>query len=91
MNNEMIITEEPADPELWQDFHLYQRNADWMGEYGKSFYDLYPGQYVAVSQGEVFVSPNAEEARRLAVEKHPDDRPYVQYITLEKYERIYAC
>lgn len=90
MNNEMIITEGPADPELWRDFDLYRRNADWLGKHGRSFYDLYPGQYVAVSQGEVFVSPHAEEAKRLALEKHPDDHPYVQYIFKEKCARIYG-
>ena len=39
----------------------------------------------------VFVSPDAQEAKRLALEKHPQDVPFVIYIPKEKYERIYAC
>jgi hypothetical protein len=91
MNDQLIITEEPEDPELNRRLARYRRNGEWMTEHGAPLFERYRGQYIAVSEGEVFVSDDAWEARRLAREKHPDDEPFVQYIPREKYERIYAC
>jgi hypothetical protein len=91
MKNQITITVEPADPEMLRRTRLYRRNGIWMSEHGSALYDQYPGQYVAVSEGEVFVSPDAQEAKRLALSKHPEDIPFVIYIPKEKYERIYAC
>ncbi|MBI1764354.1 MAG: hypothetical protein HYR56_23250 [Acidobacteria bacterium] len=82
---------EPEDPELRRTLDLYRRNSEWMSEHGKPFYDQYLGQFVAVSEGETFVSPDAQEAERLAREKHPSDTPFVIYIPKIKCERIYAC
>ena len=90
MKYKMTITEEPADPEMTRRSRLFRRNGIWMSENGSVLYDQYPGQYVAVSEGEIFVSPDAQEAKRLALKIHPDDIPFVIYIPKEKYERIYA-
>ena len=91
MQNKVTITVEPADPEMTRRSRLFRRNGIWMSENGSGLYDQYPGQYVAVSEGEVFVSPDAQEAEHLALKSHPEDIPFVIYIPKEKYERIYAC
>jgi hypothetical protein len=48
------------------------------------------GRWIAVSEEEIFVAESAAEAERLAKERHPSDTPHVQFIPLEKVERIYA-
>jgi hypothetical protein len=90
MKSKMTITVEPADPEMIRRSRLFRRNGIWMSENGAALYDQYPGQYVAVSEGEIFNSFDAQEAKRLALENHPDDIPFVIYLPKEKYERIYA-
>jgi hypothetical protein len=90
MNNELILTEEPADPEFNQSLARFRRNGEWLTEHGAPLFERFRGQYIAVSEGEVFAANDAWEARRLAKEKHPDDEPFVQYIPRERYERIYA-
>lgn len=91
MNDQLIITVEPADPELNRRMEQYVRNAEWLTEHGAPLFEQFRGQYIAVSEGEVFVADDYWEAERLAKEKHPDDEPLVQYIPRERYERIYAC
>lgn len=90
MNDKLVITEEPEDPEFNRRMERYQRNGQWLTEHGAPLFEQHPGKYIAVSEGEVFVSDDAWEARRLAKEKHPDDVPFVQYVPRESYERIYA-
>jgi hypothetical protein len=90
MSNELIMTEGPEEPELNRRLTQYQRNGEWLTEHGASLFQQFRGQYIAVSEGEVFTAPDAWEAQRLAKTKHPDDEPFVQYIPQEKYERIYA-
>ena len=68
----------------------FRRNGEWLTAHGISLFASCPGKYLAVSEGEVFVAGDASEARRLAEEKHPDDEPFVQFVPLEKRERIYA-
>ena len=91
VSNQLIITEEPADPVLNLRMEKFQRNGEWLTKHGASLFAKYPGRYIAVSEGEVFVADDHWEARRLAKEQHPDDEPFVQYIPEESYERIYAC
>ena len=91
MDDKIIITEEPANPELNRRLAQFHRNGEWLTEHGAPLFERLRGQYIAVSEGEVFVSDDAWEAQRLAKAKHPDDEPFVQYIPQEKYERIYAC
>lgn len=86
-----IITMPPANPEDARQMELYQRNSAWMSEHGGPLYDRYRGKYLAISEGEVFAAESGQEAERLALEKHPDDVPYLQYIPREKAIRIYAC
>ena len=84
------MSEGPEDPEFNRRMTQYRRNGEWLTEHGASLFQQFPGQYLAVSEGEVFVADNAGEAQRLAKEKHPDDEPFVQYMPRERYERIYA-
>ena len=91
LSQKLPLTLEPEDPELRHTIDLFRRNGEWMSEHGKPCYEQYPGQFVAVSEGEVFVSTDAQEAKRLAREKHPADTPFVIYIPITKCERIYAC
>ena len=91
LNHRLPLILEPEDPELRHRLDLYRRNSEWMSEHGKPFYDQYPGQFVAVSEGETFISPDPQEAARCAREKHPDDTPFVIYLPKIKCERIYAC
>ncbi len=91
MNHTLIITEGPEDPEFNRRMAQYRRNGEWLTEQGASLLKQFPGQYLAVSESEVFVAGDAWEAQRLAREKHPDDEPFVQYVPRESYERIYAC
>ncbi|MCI0489825.1 MAG: DUF5678 domain-containing protein [Blastocatellia bacterium] len=89
MNDRPIITEEPEDLNFNQRLDRFRRNGEWLTEHGASLFEQYPGQYIATSEGEVFVSDDALEARRMALEKHPGDEPFVQYVPRESYERIY--
>ena len=90
MNNTLIITEGPENPELNQRMARYQRNAEWLTAHGAPLFSQCRGCYIAVSEGEVFVANDAWEVQRLAKQKHPDDEPFIQYIPRERYERIYA-
>lgn len=86
------ITEEPEDPELNRRMALYTRNAEWLSEHWMLLSDeQYKGRWVAASEGEIFASDDAWEAKRLAREKHPQDVPYVRFVPKERYFRIYAC
>jgi len=84
MNDNLIITEGPEDPELNRRMARFHRNGEWLTEHGAPLFEQFRGQYIAVSEGEVFVSDDAWEAERLAKEKHPADEPFVQYIPREK-------
>jgi hypothetical protein len=90
VNNKLIITEGPEEPEFNRQMAQYRRNGEWLTGHGASLFQKFRGQYIAVSEGEVFVANDAWEAQQLAKKKHPDDEPFVQYIPREKYERIYA-
>ena len=91
MEPRVIITElEKVDPESRCRMARYRRNADWLSEHGPSFWENHRGKYVAVSEGEVFVSEDAWEARRQAKAKHPDDTPFVQYMPRQRAVRIDA-
>jgi hypothetical protein len=90
MNDKLILTEEPEDLAFNQRLAKYRRNGEWLTEHGAALFEQFPGRYVAVSEGDMFVADDAWEARRLAKDKHPDDEAFVQYIPKEHYERIYA-
>jgi hypothetical protein len=90
MESKVTITVGLPDPEFSRTMRLYRRNMEWMSDHGRPLYQQHRGKYVAVSEGEVFVSDDAWEAERLAQEKHPDDVPFVIYIPKARYERIYA-
>lgn len=79
-------------PELGRLFEQARRNLLWFSENAEKLgvYKLYRGRYVAAAGGELFVADTAEEVRRLACEKYPDDMPHVRYIPREKRYRIYA-
>ena len=70
-----------------------KRNLLWFGEHAAELgiFKRYRGRYVGVSEGELFVGDSPEEIEGLALEKHPDDVPYIHYIPREKAYRIYAC
>src|SRR5882757_8848682 len=90
MDNELIITEGPEEPEFNRRMAQYRRNGEWLTAHGASLFQKFRGQYIPVSEGEVFVASDAWEAQQLAKTKHPEDEPFVQYVPREKYERIYA-
>lgn len=90
MIDKLLITEDVKDPELTTRIARFRRNGEWLTAQGGYLFESYPGKYVAVSEGEVFVANDASEAARLATEKHPDDQPFVQFIPRESRERIYA-
>jgi hypothetical protein len=90
MDGSVTITEESADPEFTRRMAQFSRNGDWLSAQGLPLLERYAGKYLAVSEGEVFASDDAEEAERLARNAHPDDEPFVQYLPRERAERIYA-
>ena len=90
MDQTLPITEEPQDLKINTLMEKYRHNGEWITEHGAPLFEQFPGKYLAVSEGEVFVADEASEARRLAMEKHPDDEPFVQYVPRESRERIYA-
>lgn len=89
MKSDLTITVEQAEPEMLRQMALYRRNAIWASDHWMIF-DAHRGQYIAVAQGEIFVAASHQEAKQLAHTKYPEDVPFVSYIPLEKYERIYA-
>jgi hypothetical protein len=93
MNSELIIEEHPEDPELTRLFELTERNARWFSDHAQQLgvYETCRGQFIAVSEGEIFAADSSDEAERLAIAKHPNDIPHIQYIPREKTHRIYAC
>jgi hypothetical protein len=92
MNGQVIIEEHPMPPELGRLFEQARRNLLWFNENVERLevYKRYRGKYVAAAGGELFVADTAEDVRRLAHEKYPDDMPHVRYIPREKRYRIYA-
>lgn len=90
MVDKLLITEDAIDPELTARIARFRRNGEWLTAQGGFVFESFPGKYVAVSEGEVFIANDASEAARLALEKHPDDQPFVQFIPRESRERIYA-
>lgn len=90
MVDKLLLTEDANDPELTARIARFRRNGEWLTAQGGYVFESFPGKYVAVSEGEVFVANDASEAARLASEKHPDDQPFVQFIPRESRERIYA-
>lgn len=90
MVDKLLITEDAIDPELTARIARFRRNGEWLTAQGEYLFERFPGKYVAVSEGGVFVANDASEAARLASEKHPDDQPFVQFIPRESRERIYA-
>ena len=91
MDARLTLVEEAEDAELNRRMARFRRNGEWLSRHGGPLFEQYPGKYIAVSEGEVFVSDQAWQARRLAREKHPDDEPFVQYVPRESAARIYAC
>jgi hypothetical protein len=93
MNTPFVIEELPADPALTRVLECSLRNMLWLNDHAMEMeiFKRYRGRFVAVSEGELFVGNSADEAERLASEKHPDDVPHVRYIPLKKAYRIYAC
>jgi len=91
MHDKLNITVEAAEPEFIERAARYRANGEWLTEHGAPCFAQFPGKYIAVSEGEVFVADDALEARRLASQKHPGDEPFVQYIPRENRPRIYAC
>ena len=91
-NGQFVIEELPADPEWTRRFERVGRNMDWWNEHAMEHevFKRYRGRFLAVSEGELFVADSAEEVERLALEKHPDDVPFIHYIPREKTYRIYA-
>jgi len=88
--DKLLITEDANDPELTARIARFRRNGEWLTARGGYVFESFPGKYVAVSEGEVFVANDASEGARLASEKHPNDQPFVQFIPRESRERIYA-
>ena len=91
MHDRLNITVEPAEPDFIKRSLRYRANGEWLTEHGAPWFVQFPGKFIAVSEGEVFVADDALEARRLASQKHPGDEPFVQYIPRENRPRIYAC
>jgi hypothetical protein len=85
-----LVTEEGRDLTFNSLMDRFRRNGEWLTEHGAPLFERFPGKYVAVSEGEVFVADDASEARREAIERHPNDEPFLQYIPRESRERIYA-
>ena len=79
-------------PEIARLFEQARRNLFWFSENAERLevFKRYRGRFLAVSEGELFVADSAEEVERLALEKHPDDVPFIHYIPREKAYRIYA-
>ena len=87
-----VCSSGPMPPELARQLELAKRNADWFDEHALELdvFNRYRGKFVAIAGGELFVADSASEARRLALEKHPDDCPHHRYIPKMKARRIYA-
>ena len=93
MSDTVIIEDLPLTPEMALLFEKAKRNVKWFSDHAMELevFKRYRGKYVAASGGELFVADTADEVRRLAKEKYPDDLAHVRYIPKEKLSRIYAC
>ena len=67
MSSELLITEHPEDEAFNRRLDLFRRNGEWLTEHGSPFLARFAGQYIVVSEGEVFFSEDASEARQLAL------------------------
>ena len=90
MDASLLITEEDQDLSFSLLMDRFRRNGEWLTAHGAPLFERFPGKYLAISEGEVFVADEASEARCLAMAKHPDDEPFLQYVPRESRERIYA-
>ena len=90
MDSKLVITEEDQDLAFSALMDRFRHNGEWLTEHGAPLFERFPGKYLAVSEGEVFVADEPSEARRLAKAKHPNDEPFLQYVPRESRERIYA-
>jgi hypothetical protein len=88
--------EEVTDPDVQREINrvidLAGRNRQWFGAHAHklNLFDLYRGRFIAVSEGEFFVSDTPEEAEKMAQSAHPDDIPFMHYISKEKVDRVQA-
>ncbi|HYL99815.1 MAG TPA: hypothetical protein VEZ90_12740 [Blastocatellia bacterium] len=59
-------------------FEQARRNLLWFSENAKRLrvYILHRGRYVAAAGSELFIADTADEARRLAKDKHPGEMPH---------------
>lgn len=93
MSDSVIIEDLPMTPEMARLFEQAKRNVKWFNDHAMELevFKRYRGRHVAAAGGELFVADTAEEVRRLAKAKYPDDLPHIRYIPKEKLSRIYAC
>lgn len=86
----LSYTIELEDPAFTRRSKLFRQNGEWASEHSAMIYaEQHRGKYVAISECELFVSADAQEAERLAKARHPADEPYVIYVPLATYARIY--
>ncbi len=87
MSQQVIIEEHEMTPEMARLFAQARRNLFWFGENAErlEIFKRYRGGHVAAAGGELFVADTADEVRRLAHEKHPDEMAHVRYIPCEKH------
>jgi hypothetical protein len=90
MKDKLEMVEIEEDTMLRQRMEKFRRNGEWLTEHDAPLFEQFVGQYIAVSEGKVFVAADAWEVRRLARSEHPNDEPFVQYIPRERLARIYA-
>jgi hypothetical protein len=89
-NNISSITIEPTDSEAIEQMELFRRNAEWLSQNWHLVGDDCRGKMIAASEGEIFVADDRQTVQRLAKAKHPNDEPYVAYIPIAQYQRIYG-
>lgn len=86
------IEEAPPDAAMALKFTQAADNLRWLNEHAAELeiFMRHRGKHLAVAGGELFIADSANEALRLARERHPLNCPHLSYIPLEKVSRVYA-
>ena len=95
MTEQKFIIEAITDPVKNARFGVqheqFKKNSEWLSSHWPEVLPEAFGRFVAVSGQQAFLADNAQEARRLAIDAHPEDQGvFVKYVSPFKGIRLYG-
>ncbi|MEP7342721.1 MAG: hypothetical protein ABI977_33640 [Acidobacteriota bacterium] len=92
MNEQFIIEVHPPDPEFNRRQDQFLKNIRWFNEHAEELevFKRHRGQWIAVSEGELFIADSCDAVEYLALASHLDDSPFIKHVPREKIYRFYG-